>query len=105
MPNIVSELATVQMNLTEQGSTSNLQSSDPSHSVKSTDSQLLSRSALQNSAKPSKLPYQASHQVELLHLQAELDALLQQLQSLKQQRLTSGEQAPELQDTPVHAMV
>ena len=35
-----------------------------------------------------KLPYQESHQVELLHLQAEIEALLQQLQSLKQQRLS-----------------
>jgi hypothetical protein len=34
----------------------------------------------------SKLPYQATHQVELLHLQAEIEALLQQLQTLKQQR-------------------
>jgi hypothetical protein len=35
------------------------------------------------------LPYQASHQVELLHLQAETEALLQQLQTLKQQRLAT----------------
>ncbi|NJN85473.1 MAG: hypothetical protein HC881_03100 [Leptolyngbyaceae cyanobacterium SL_7_1] len=38
--------------------------------------------------KLSKLPYQATHQVELLHLQAETEALLQQLQTLKQQRST-----------------
>jgi hypothetical protein len=36
-----------------------------------------------------KLPYQVDHQVELLHLRAEVEALLQQLQSLKQQRLVS----------------
>jgi hypothetical protein len=35
---------------------------------------------------PRKLPYQASHQVELMHLQAETEALLQRLQTLKQQR-------------------
>lgn len=34
-----------------------------------------------------KLPYQANHQVELMHLQAEIDALLQHLQTVKQQRL------------------
>lgn len=41
------------------------------------------------SASPSlsRLPYEASLQVELLHLQAETEALLQQLQALKQQRL------------------
>jgi hypothetical protein len=33
-----------------------------------------------------RLPYQASHQVELLHLQAEIEALFQQLKSLQQQR-------------------
>lgn len=37
-------------------------------------------------AQPRKLPYQASHQVELMHLQAETEALLQRLQTLKQQR-------------------
>lgn len=34
----------------------------------------------------SKLPYQKSHQVELLNLHAETEALLQQLKLLKQQR-------------------
>ncbi len=44
-----------------------------------------------------KMPYCASHQVEFLHLQAELDALLQQLQSLKQQRLAAeADSAPAL---------
>ncbi len=39
-----------------------------------------------SSAPACKLPYQATHQVELLHLQAETEALFQQLQVLKQQR-------------------
>jgi RNase adaptor protein for sRNA GlmZ degradation len=43
--------------------------------------------------KLSKLPYQATHQVELLHLQAETEALLQQLQTLKQQRLMENSHA------------
>lgn len=34
-----------------------------------------------------KLPYQATHQVELLHLQAETEALLQEIQTVKQQRV------------------
>jgi FMN phosphatase YigB (HAD superfamily) len=34
-----------------------------------------------------KLPYQVDHQVELLHLRAEAEALLQELQTLKQRRL------------------
>jgi hypothetical protein len=37
-------------------------------------------------AASSAFPYQASHQAELLHLQAEADALLIQLQTLKQRR-------------------
>lgn len=37
-----------------------------------------------------KLPYQASHQAELLHLQAEVDALLVQLQTLKQRQLVES---------------
>lgn len=40
-----------------------------------------------------KLPYQVDHQVELLHLRAEAEALLQQLQILKQQRLVSVDQS------------
>jgi hypothetical protein len=36
---------------------------------------------------PRKLPYQATHQVALLHLQAETEALLQELQTVKQQRV------------------
>jgi hypothetical protein len=34
-------------------------------------------------------PYQPDHQVELLHLQAEADALLLQLQALSQKRVVS----------------
>lgn len=37
-------------------------------------------------AKSCKLPYRATHQVELLHLHAEVEVLLQQVRSLKQQR-------------------
>ena len=34
--------------------------------------------------------YQASHQVEFLSLQAQVESLLQQLQALQQSRLSSG---------------
>ncbi|HEY9666502.1 MAG TPA: hypothetical protein V6C91_06830 [Coleofasciculaceae cyanobacterium] len=37
-----------------------------------------------------KMVYQADQQVKYLHLQAEVDSLLQQLQLLKQQRLASS---------------
>jgi hypothetical protein len=40
---------------------------------------------------PSQLPYQDSHRAELLHLQAETEALLHQLQTLQQQRLASDD--------------
>lgn len=36
-----------------------------------------------------KSPYRADQQVKYLHLQAEVESLLQQLQILKQQRLVS----------------
>jgi hypothetical protein len=36
-----------------------------------------------------KLPYQPTHQVELLHLQAETEALLQEIQTAKQQRISA----------------
>jgi hypothetical protein len=36
-----------------------------------------------------KLPYQPTHQVELLHLQAETEALLQEIQTAKQQRVSA----------------
>lgn len=35
-----------------------------------------------------KFPYQADQQVKYLHLQAEVESLLQHLQIIKQQRLT-----------------
>jgi len=38
----------------------------------------------------SQSPYGPDHQVELLHLQAEADALLLQLQTLHHQRQTNG---------------
>ncbi|KGF71662.1 hypothetical protein DO97_16480 [Neosynechococcus sphagnicola sy1] len=37
-----------------------------------------------------KSVYQANHQAEFLHLHAETDQLLEQLQSLKQKRLTAS---------------
>jgi hypothetical protein len=49
-----------------------------------------------------KLPYQENHQVELMHLQAEIEALLQHLQTLKQQRLSEFGEEHEL-DEPVEA--
>lgn len=36
-----------------------------------------------------KCPYNVDQQVKLLHLQAEVDTLLLQLQTIKQQRLTT----------------
>ncbi|GAB4133075.1 MAG: hypothetical protein Fur0046_03460 [Cyanobacteria bacterium J069] len=38
----------------------------------------------------SKLPYDKAHQLELLHLRAEAEALLQQLQIEKQRKLVSA---------------
>lgn len=51
--------------------------------------------AVPGSASPqaNQLPYQASHRTELLHLQAETEALLIQLQTIKQQRCTSEDNA------------
>ncbi len=37
-----------------------------------------------------KLPYQTTHQLELLHLRAEVETLIQHLQFQKQQRLVSA---------------
>jgi len=39
--------------------------------------------------RPASLPYQANHQVELLHLQAETEVLLQQLKTLKQRKISA----------------
>lgn len=38
-----------------------------------------------------KFSYQAAQQVKFLHLEAEVESLLQQLQTLKQQRVDSKE--------------
>jgi hypothetical protein len=73
----VSESSGFPTNSTSQESTNNVELNVKA-TDRASDSACLSR--------PKKLPYQANHQVELLHLQAELDALFQQLQSLKQQR-------------------
>jgi len=43
-----------------------------------------------SSAPTLRLPYSKPQQIELLHLQAEVDALLQQLQILKQQKQLAG---------------
>jgi len=102
MPNIVSELATVQPNLKEQESTSSVSTDNASmNNVKSAE--LSNKPA--GTIQPSKLPYQDNHQVELLHLQAEIDALLQQLTTLKQQRLSTSDHALEMQDSELHAVV
>lgn len=37
-------------------------------------------------------PYKADHQVELLHLQAEADALLVELQAVNQRRISTHQQ-------------
>lgn len=56
-------------------------------------------------AKPMKLPYQENHKEELLHLQADIEALLQQLQTLKQQRTESDSPEVEAEAAPVPALV
>jgi hypothetical protein len=40
-----------------------------------------------------KVPYQAAQQVKFLHLEAEVESLLQQLQTLKQQRIAAQVEA------------
>ncbi len=45
-------------------------------------------------ALPKALPYQASQQIEYLHLHAEIEALLQEMQSLSQQRQMPIESNP-----------
>ena len=79
MPNFVSESPRVQAG-PEQESTRSAQVAAPD---------------LTPPAKLNKLPYQASHKAELIHLQEDIDALLQQLQTLKQQRLASGDRSSE----------
>jgi len=53
---------------------------------------------------PSRLPYQESHRAELLHLQAETEALLQQLQTLQQQRLALDHSISEVEGDRVEAL-
>lgn len=53
--------------------------------------------------KSSKLPYQANHQVELLHLQAEIEALFQHLETLKRQRSLIEQSEHESISSPVLA--
>jgi hypothetical protein len=60
-----------------------------------------SASTTATASKPCKLPYQANHQVELLHLQAEIEALLQHIQALKQKRAFVPQPEPELSNEPV----
>lgn len=40
-----------------------------------------------------KVPYQVAQQVKFLHLEAEVESLLQQLQTLKQQRIAAQVEA------------
>jgi len=75
MPNFVSESPRVSMDCLTQGSAPSVQVSGSSDSA--------------SLARLNKLPYQANHKAELIHLQEDIDALLQQLQTLKQQRLAS----------------
>lgn len=50
--------------------------------------QLVSKVSAQTN-EPQKPPYQVDQQVKFMHLEAEVESLLQQLQSLKQQRLAT----------------
>ncbi|MBD1866168.1 hypothetical protein H6F88_31915 [Oculatella sp. FACHB-28] len=53
---------------------------------------------------PSKLPYRDNHRAELLHLQAETEALLKQLQVLQQQRLTSSHSLSQVESEKIEAL-
>lgn len=53
---------------------------------------------------PSRLPYRDNHRAELLHLQAETEALLQQLQTLQQQRLASSHSISEVEIERIEAL-
>jgi hypothetical protein len=75
MPNSISDLLKAQTTAEQSSANSAADASNSSTNASS-------------ARKPAKLPYQASHQVELLHLQAETEALIQQLQTLKQQRVS-----------------
>jgi len=47
-------------------------------------------SSVARKVESAKCPYRADQQVKFLHLQAEVESLLLQLQTLKQQRSTAG---------------
>ena len=67
-------------------------SSTMSFQVLESDRQIVSQvSATTNSTRchESKSPYQVDQQVKFLHLEAEVESLLQQLQNIKQQRLAT----------------
>lgn len=66
-------------------SRSQLLVSDP-QSVNDLSATSTQRPRLNESKKP---PYQLAQQVKFLHLQVEVECLLQQLQTLKQQRLAA----------------
>lgn len=48
-----------------------------------------------DASQPRRLPYQASHQAEFIHLQAETEALLERLTTLKQQRVVDELSQPD----------
>lgn len=55
-----------------------------------TSAQITDQASSDSSSGPKReLPYQKNHQVELLHLQAETEVLLQQLKALQQQKVES----------------
>jgi hypothetical protein len=91
MPNLVTESSRVQADCPEQTSTQSVQ--------------LATSQAPADPARLNKLPYQANHKAELIHLQEDIDALLQQLQTLKQQRQASGEQMLETVITEMPVLV
>lgn len=61
------------------------------------NSQLMSDAATPSGSRwdeSKKSPYQIDQQVKFLHLEAEVESLLQQLQTMKQQRLSTVSGAP-----------
>lgn|GEM_PF-5340028 len=82
------------------------------NSTISSNSGVTAESAQKMTAAPSnqssptrQLPYQATHQVELMHLEAETEALLQHLQAMKQRRqMVQSAPQPAGQPEPVLAM-
>ncbi len=86
---IITQVPEAQLPYTE--SEANLNSASSSDFTKASPSRVV------------KLPYQATHQMELLHLHAEIEALLQQVRILKQQRL-SNSGSLELSERPALAI-